>query len=53
MDRATRRQALIGQLRSALNAMTDPRRSEIDGDIEFDIAETTFNFTHEDLEELD
>ncbi len=52
MDFPTRRQQLIGQMRAALNQLCDPRYSEENGEIDFEIADTSFCFTDEDLDEI-
>ena len=48
---ATRRQQLIRQMRRNLHLLTSPSYDDYHDQIEFDIADTTFNFTREQLEE--
>ncbi|MCP3921234.1 MAG: hypothetical protein GY714_01485 [Desulfobacterales bacterium] len=52
MNCPTRRKQLITQMRDALTILCDPRSFEEDGQITFEIADTPFSFTEEDLEEI-
>lgn len=47
----TRRQQLITQMRTALTQLTSPTHSELWGQVEFEIADTSFCFEHEDLDD--
>ncbi len=48
----SRRQQLVEQMRVALTILCDPRSFEEDGKITFEIADTSFSFTEDDLEEI-
>ncbi len=52
MDHPTRRKQMVEQMQSALRMLCDPRSFEVDGKITFEIADTPFEFTEEDLEEI-
>lgn len=47
----TRREQLIGQLRAALQMLERPIWDGDDFEVTFDVAETAFDFTGNDLEE--
>ena len=46
----TKRGQLVQQMKQAIYELTKPKHTQVDA-IEFDVADTTFNFTMEDLNE--
>jgi len=53
IDRKNNRQALINQMRAALNILTSPSYTEIHEVVEFTIGDTDYCFTEEQLQNFD